>query len=626
MTFFEDIANSYYESGLHRLNKLRAVHESDRLKPIYDYLRANLEPGDIVDKEDLASYTAKFKSLQAIIGRLYETRPENAYDGLLPLLKECYSICGIDSSQRNIFTMPHVSPKGYQIAGNVLKNVAAPIVDIFIIPHLARFDLGSIAVVGHEVGHILIDSHKEKIDRVISRYFSTCQELNGDILSDKRRFPLKLKAFASHLREHLCDLIGAQLFGPAFDFAFLRLFLTEVTSERPSDTHPPMIYRMKLALERLTRYSSKISSLSNALDNLCRAMEELCKECNVYSQEKDDQICCDLATRIFNSLYMGSIPRLDLDEIWQKVLPELEGFRPPCETVNALYPVPITPREAVIVSTVYYYGKIYINNDFYKHSDLDEFTKKDMLKKVISEHINYSIEISEFVAISNDRVSANKDELNATLKHNTLWKLRSSDREKLIIVPTISPQDQYSRNAVDLRLGSSFLVSKLPLFTHVQPRNFYKNEEEQLAFEFGRYDPIYIPIGKEFILHPHQFVLASTLEYICLPMDKYAFVLGRSTWGRLGLNIATATTVQPGFRGCLTLELRNLGETPLPLTVGTRVAQIAVVSVPGDMESDGKGYFAAASKYIGPVRVGLPKIQNDPDWSILAAFTDRNFD
>ncbi|HLM61071.1 MAG TPA: hypothetical protein VK308_09720, partial [Pyrinomonadaceae bacterium] len=116
-------------------------------------------------------------------------------------------------------------------------------------------------------------------------------------------------------------------------------------------------------------------------------------------------------------------------------------------------------------------------------------------------------------------------------------------------------------------------------------------------------------------LHPHQFVLAATLEYVSVPYDYYALVLGRSSWGRLGLNIATATTVHAGYRGCITLELRNLGETPLPLKVGLRIAQLCLIPVP--IKGSEQGYFATSGKYIGPVGPEIPKIKDDADWDLL---------
>ena len=54
------------------------------------------------------------------------------------------------------------------------------------------------------------------------------------------------------------------------------------------------------------------------------------------------------------------------------------------------------------------------------------------------------------------------------------------------------------------------------------------------------------------------------------------YVIGKSTWGRMGLIIATATKVDPGFRGCITLEIVNEGEVPLILYPGLSIAQLVV--------------------------------------------------
>ncbi len=45
------------------------------------------------------------------------------------------------------------------------------------------------------------------------------------------------------------------------------------------------------------------------------------------------------------------------------------------------------------------------------------------------------------------------------------------------------------------------------------------------------------------------------------------------------MNIATATIVNPGYRGIITLELANFGEIPIRLYPGLRIAQIAFYSL-----------------------------------------------
>ncbi|TMC16284.1 MAG: dCTP deaminase [Chloroflexi bacterium] len=101
--------------------------------------------------------------------------------------------------------------------------------------------------------------------------------------------------------------------------------------------------------------------------------------------------------------------------------------------------------------------------------------------------------------------------------------------------------------------------------------------------------------GEKFILHPRQLVIGSTLEYIQIPSGMMCYVIGKSTWGRMGLIIATATKVDPGFRGCITLEIINEGEIPLVLYPGIPIAQLVLHRAAG--ASTYKGGYSCA---IGP--------------------------
>jgi len=65
----------------------------------------------------------------------------------------------------------------------------------------------------------------------------------------------------------------------------------------------------------------------------------------------------------------------------------------------------------------------------------------------------------------------------------------------------------------------------------------------------------------------------------------------------VGLLVATAIFVQPGFSGCLTLELVNHGESPVALYPGSRIAQLAVHSLPSATDHY---YGRDNDKYLGP--------------------------
>jgi dCTP deaminase len=81
--------------------------------------------------------------------------------------------------------------------------------------------------------------------------------------------------------------------------------------------------------------------------------------------------------------------------------------------------------------------------------------------------------------------------------------------------------------------------------------------------------------GRAFILHPGEFVLGATLERISLPDDLVARLDGKSSLGRLGLQVhSTAGLADPGFTGQITLELSNMTRLPISLYPGMRVAQL----------------------------------------------------
>lgn len=84
----------------------------------------------------------------------------------------------------------------------------------------------------------------------------------------------------------------------------------------------------------------------------------------------------------------------------------------------------------------------------------------------------------------------------------------------------------------------------------------------------------YVPFGQRFVLHPGNFVLGVTLEWIRFPNNIAGYVIGKSSWGRRGLIIATAVGVHPNFTGCLTLELTNVAEVPIAIKPGMAICQL----------------------------------------------------
>lgn len=86
-----------------------------------------------------------------------------------------------------------------------------------------------------------------------------------------------------------------------------------------------------------------------------------------------------------------------------------------------------------------------------------------------------------------------------------------------------------------------------------------------------------LPEGAEVaaVLPPGGFCLASTVEVIKVPRYLACELAGKSTIGRMGVQIhATAGWIDPGFRGQITLEIFNSSPRPFPLVEGMAIGQL----------------------------------------------------
>ncbi len=120
-----------------------------------------------------------------------------------------------------------------------------------------------------------------------------------------------------------------------------------------------------------------------------------------------------------------------------------------------------------------------------------------------------------------------------------------------------------------------------------------------------------ISFGERLVLHPGVLVLACTFEYVWIPGDLECQVEGRSSWARLGLQVATASSVEPGFKGVITLELSNVATVPLTLMPGIRIAQLIFRNV----EPSVKRPYGDNRKYLCPIGPEFSRLHEDYDWN-----------
>lgn len=124
--------------------------------------------------------------------------------------------------------------------------------------------------------------------------------------------------------------------------------------------------------------------------------------------------------------------------------------------------------------------------------------------------------------------------------------------------------------SVDLRLGDTFRVFHNHRVTSIDLRRPPENLTEEVKVEED----------DSFVIHPGEFALGRTLEWVELPADIVARIEGKSSLGRLGLIVhATAGFCDPGWKGTLTLELNNLTRVPIKLYPGLLIAQLSFMTL-----------------------------------------------
>jgi len=155
-------------------------------------------------------------------------------------------------------------------------------------------------------------------------------------------------------------------------------------------------------------------------------------------------------------------------------------------------------------------------------------------------------------------------------------RMKESDYSKKLLVTPLLTENQIDAASVNIRLGSSIIIPKK---TYVDQQDVTDRRTIHQV-EHRLYDRTKLKHKSKFVLHPNHLILGVTFEYLSLPYDVFCTIMSRSSWGRLGLVVATAAAVQPGYKGCLTLELVNLSESPIALYPGLPVGQLVFHEVP----------------------------------------------
>jgi dCTP deaminase len=186
----------------------------------------------------------------------------------------------------------------------------------------------------------------------------------------------------------------------------------------------------------------------------------------------------------------------------------------------------------------------------------------------------------------------------------------SAEKSGLVITPLLYKDEDevFDADSVDLRLGCHFLLPK------ALDQPFFSPDASSATSLYVR---VHVPLGHFLVVPAHQTILGATLEFIKLPDDISGQVLTKSSVARTFIVVETAPWIHPEYRGCLTLEIANVSNTPVLLYPGRPICQLILMHIAPDDEGKpsaqniGTAVARPGKQYFGPVYPEGPKF-NDP--------------
>ncbi|TDE08224.1 dCTP deaminase [Jiangella asiatica] len=152
--------------------------------------------------------------------------------------------------------------------------------------------------------------------------------------------------------------------------------------------------------------------------------------------------------------------------------------------------------------------------------------------------------------------------------------IRAAVESKRVQLDPYDPE-MVQPSSIDVRLDRYFRVFENHRYPHIDPAE----EQPDLTRMVEPHG------GEPFVLHPGEFVLASTYETVTLGDDVAARLEGKSSLGRLGLlTHSTAGFIDPGFTGHVTLELSNVATLPIKLWPGMKIGQLCFFALTSPAE------------------------------------------
>ncbi len=157
----------------------------------------------------------------------------------------------------------------------------------------------------------------------------------------------------------------------------------------------------------------------------------------------------------------------------------------------------------------------------------------------------------------------------------------------------------------DLRLEDNVSVIAYP--------NNWGHNEGPIAIDPKKFDERFLKRlsadeNGRVLMSPHTTALASSVEYVTVPLDVHVLVGVKSTYARCGISL-NFTILKPGWEGNVVIEITNTTPVSVILYAGEGIMTLTFLEV--NKPPKGKralGYGDGAGKYQGQKGVTLSKV------------------
>jgi dCTP deaminase len=501
------------------------------------------------------------------------------------------------------------------------------------IPYSQSSSLFINCLIPHEMGHYvfgdlkLAQKFRSKIDALLLKRYSTK-------LGTEKRGTLA-DAMTFWAEELFCDVFAVRLIGFCFSLAFVELFdIATVLDENGTyegsragkqrffDQYPPDLFRLRLQVSVLKSdgWWDKLQSEAGNSHYVAtlKAAEGLKDRDFIFPKgyspaNRGDvrAIFQDFVPTIIEEVNNATVKTHSRAPEWKNQGALIEKYLENGVVPSTLVPdgteEPVVPDPIAILNASY---RFYIGS---LPRLISRIEKAD--NKRIGDSSSWSGKLEMWAAKAVEDVGlldgqshippARRERIRGKSEHATsrsvlsmneiIQRLRQSIEkpESLVITPLLD-FESFDQDAVDLRLGTHFLMPQVPPEPYV---DLASHERETQA-----YLHLNAPLGSYFVLPAHQTVLGATLEFVKLPYDISGEILTKSSIARTFITIETAPWIHPSYRGCLTLEIANVSDTAILLYPGTPIGQLVLFST-----GINKAPRKLSGSYLGPVYPEAPK-------------------